>query len=104
MSMTDLEICKRIAQIENKYDELLGKQASYNSRLVHVQEEANITRWFNPLTDKKLCFELMVKHKIEVEWLGDECGAYRDDLKGEIHDESPQRAICLAIIEAEGGS
>ena len=74
--LTDLEVCKRIAILENKYDELLGKQASYNSRLVHVQEKANITRWFNPLADKALCFDLMVKHEIDFHPLRCGMGVY----------------------------
>ena len=92
--MTDLEICKRIAEIEGH----LAIQSSNEGKdfifVPHVKVE------YNPLTDKALCFDLMVKHKVEVEWWGNECGAYLNVLAGEIHDKNPQRAICFAIIEA----
>ena len=108
--LTDLEICKKIALIEGRYTDLINKQASYNSRLVHVQEKATIKRWFNPLTDDALCFRLMVKHKITVEFT-----RYYESFKSNtikafysdvgfgfyIRDISPNKAICLAIIESK---
>lgn len=108
IDLTDLEICKKIAEIENKYDELLEKQASYNSRLVHVQQKENITRWYNPLTDDGLCFKLMVKYKVTFE----SCQFYKNMFTAftyseyeikvlpKAHEYSPNKAICLAIIEA----
>tara|TARA_R110002051_G_scaffold301683_1_gene369645 strand:+ start:740 stop:991 length:252 start_codon:yes stop_codon:yes gene_type:complete len=83
--MTDLEICKRIAEIEGISDYIF------------------INYDYNPLTDKALCFDLMVKHKVDTEWWGDELGAYIPVNDGEIHDKNPQKAICLAIIEAHKG-
>lgn len=99
--MTDLEICKRIAEIEgHKTKELPTGIKSIVVINPHLQSEDDCFTWYNPLTDKALCFDLMVKHKVEVEWWGNECGAYLDGLDGEIRDKNPQRAICLAIIEA----
>ena len=67
--------------------------------------------WFNPLTDDALCFQLMIKYAIEV----------KPPLKGVqkntkvvwsvfngvddfdnyyLYNESTNKAICLAIIEA----
>tara|TARA_R110002020_G_scaffold467655_2_gene691421 strand:+ start:9225 stop:9596 length:372 start_codon:yes stop_codon:yes gene_type:complete len=105
--LTDLEICKKIAEIEGKYTELLDKQASYNARLVHVQEKANITRWFNPLTDDALCFKLICKYEVNIDhYYGT---AYiQSDYTGKTNvgqssfsdDEELNKAILLAIIEA----
>lgn len=94
MSMTDLEICKRIAEIEK----------------IHVSNvECGM---YDPLTDKALCFDLMVKYKVvylEGEAFADcldgcspEGGGYY--CEGTATDTNPQKAICLAIIEAKGGS
>jgi hypothetical protein len=91
--MTDLEICKRIAEIEGNKATVV--ECADGSWL--CGEECDE---YNPLTDKALCFDLMVKYKVEVEWCGNECATYKDELQREIHDISPQKAICLAIIEA----
>ena len=103
MSMTDLEICKRIAEIEG-YKVSTDVRPSCGAAYVNMYPN-NCYGKYNPLakteTGKALCFELMVKHKIEIEWWGNECATYKDGLSGEIHDTSPQRAICLAIIEAD---
>ena len=98
MSMTDLEICKRIAEIEGEFT----KCEDWSVNMCAQLEFGDGANWkiYSPLKDKALCFELMVKHKIEIEWWGNECATYKDGLSGEIHDTSPQRAICLAIIEA----
>ena len=89
--MTDLEICKRIAEIEGECIEHIHGDVLFVSRTEDV---------FNPLQDKALCFDLMVKHRVDVEWWKGECSAYIGFKDGEIHDKNPQRAICLAIIEA----
>ena len=105
MKLTDLEICKRIAEIEG-----------YKTSVTDVKKGvwASIHKndcygWYNPLTDDALCFQLMVKYCIDVispylvndesKWeaqmfvsgCADAVNAYDDD---------PRRAICLAIIEA----
>jgi len=103
--LTDLEICKKIALIEDKYTDLINKQASYNSRLVHVQEKATIKRWFNPLTDDALCFKLMVKHKISLIQHQNNTAVYCIWNHDEKHATSTMTnanlAICLAIIESK---
>ncbi len=86
--MTDLEICKRIAEIEK----------------IHVSNAE--CGMYDPLTEKALCFDLMVKYKVEIEWCGNECATwiYNEDGYPEYkvlhHDGTLQQAICLAIIEA----
>jgi len=100
--LTDLEICKRIAEIEGLNVRCLDADivwigdGDYNE--------------YNPLTDKALCFDLMVKHEIdstspyrpngETRWEANYwIDGYGD--AGGVFDENPQRAICLAIIEQE---
>lgn len=93
--LTDLEICKKIAEIEG-----ISKD-----RIKYFQKNADgIFRIkvdgveYNPLTDKALCFDLMVKHKIDMVYVGNWsawCAVYDG---GQLYNENPQRAICLAII------
>ena len=96
--MTDLEICKRIAEIEK----------------IHVSNvDAGM---YDPLTDKVLCFDLMVKHeinltsmdsvydcgRIEREYICFQQGAYPLNVANTLStDADPQRAICLAIINKD---
>ena len=92
--MNDLEICKRIAEIEG----------------IHVSN-ADVGM-YDPLINKALCFDLMVKHNIELTPLKggdflatpikkyDVYGAPDMCLNKGYVDYNPQRAICLAIIEA----
>jgi hypothetical protein len=94
--LTDLQICKRIAEIENKgdcfnwFDTFAIRTEMYSER-----EE------YNPLTDDALCFQLMVKYNLSL--IAPE--REQEDWDCVILDvltvnESPNRAICLAIIEA----
>jgi hypothetical protein len=102
--MTDLEICKRIAEIERV--KLYGNSLTIEGTLSHVHDdnELGYNLQYNPLTDKALCFDLMVKHDVRVE--PSDCNAWLDNEDGypehEVihHDGTLQEAICLAIIEA----
>lgn len=101
--LTDLEICKRIAEID-------GVDYDYNDERVMYwsKEDAPVTT-YNPLTDDALCFQLMVKYKVSVRvsWLGcDNWEAAANALKiissphyGS-YANSANKSICLAIIEA----
>ena len=69
----------------------------------------NGTTWegFNALYDDALCFQLMVKYQIELNCYNDEEGhpMYWVCAHG-VHNnnyDSPNKAICLAIIEAHNG-
>lgn len=105
--LTDVEICKKIAEIEGIYEELIDRKDRYNELLVHVQDKAEFTRWFNPVCDGRLCFELMIKHDMPPMRV-EENGLYEcifDIDKalsgaGVVSDISPNRAICLGIIKA----
>ena len=103
--LTDLEICKRIAEIEGYHTNLAikceGVWCSMNSN--------NCYGVFSPLTDDALCFQLMVKYDCDLispyrlnndtHW---ECQIFTDNFADavSIYDDSPNKAICLAIIEA----
>lgn len=100
---SDLDINLKIAEIENW--EWNGKAISSLGSILTL----DLSDEFNPLTDNALCFELMVKHKIEVRFdrLHDTCGAgeniYAYDEVGAgfiIENQNINKAICLAIIEA----
>ena len=101
--LTDLEICKRIAEIEG---------VEFNCDHGHVfywLTEDSPVQNYNPLTDDALCFRLMIKYDM-VPCRSDHLGVYECvyDIEialcggvGSILDESPNRAICLAIIESK---
>ena len=99
--LTDLEICKRIAKIDgaNVKSRYAGTQKEY-LYLDHVDEE------YNPLTDKAICWDLMIKHDIEFTKGGGfqnyRYGARFDHFVGskQYWDKDLPRAICMAIIEA----
>jgi len=112
--MNDLEICKRIAEIEKcevyeKADEWYGHQMFVVQKVGGLPPMA-----YNPLTDKALCFDLMVKHNIELTPMReyffatkikeyDAYGAPEMYLNEGYGDDDPQRAICLAIIKMHTG-
>ena len=97
--MNDLEICKRISKIEdgNKYRLYQNESTLFIGRIptgcVGKVEE------YNPLTDDALCFKLMVKYEVGVDFVRPK---EVNILGGEYIDfgGKPNKAICLAIIEA----
>jgi len=107
--MTDLEICKRIAEIEglseHRFRNYCNAEYDDECRLISVDH-------YNPLTDKALCFDLMVKYDVVFlddeayagceSGAGPESGGYYCEGYG-VSKSSPQRAICLAIIDKMSG-
>ena len=96
----DLEICKRIAEIEgiDYYEEdnpFYGHQTFVKQKVCGLPPLV-----YNPITDKALCADLMDKYKVDMEWNGHDWGAFIPVNLNDIHDQNPQRAICLAIIAA----
>ena len=106
--LTDLEICKRIAEIE------FGKHSDNWFWSVEGESDTAMVSAFtgdgifgsyseyNPLTDDALCFKLMVKYKCSVScvykmW---QCTVKTPSDTVLCYDEHPNKAICLAIIEA----
>lgn len=105
--MEDFEIILNVARIENV--SLCAIESSFD--LTNKDNNYEIYN-FNPLTDKALCFDLMVRHKISFEEIysiydGSSEGFIATWLDGEYykerHDKNPQRAICLAIIAKHEG-
>jgi len=102
--LTNLQICKRIAEIENKGDCFNW----FNTFAIRTEMYAEREE-YNPLTDDALCFQLMVKYDCDLispyrpnkdtHW---ECQIFTSDCADavSIYDDSPSKAICLAIIEA----
>lgn len=101
--MKDLEICKRIAEIEHGACFVDGDDSGNFINLNHPMSDRG-GEMYNPLTDKALCFDLMVKHDISLINVKDSTASYAvwDDSTPELKKTevgtNPQRAICLAII------
>jgi hypothetical protein len=107
MELTDLEICKRIAEIEG-LEVATPKEASareYNDNVCVILPDgkhAGGSFSYNPLTDDALCFQLMVKDKIRLvyeydgTWL-----CFSNDTTNKLlsKSSSPNKAACLAKIE-----
>ena len=109
--MNDLEICKRIAEIEG-LDFYLLESGGDTYPLIKAWQDSVLkdkcvpkrffeARDYNPLTDDALCFKLMVKYKVDIN--NDEynglCTAWYAEYKS-VQDVNMNKAICLAIIEA----
>ena len=105
--MNDLEICKRIAEIE-------GVEFFHNKDNESLWVKRNGVfsgNEYSPLTDDALCFQLMVKHSVELSpmftgcWCATIAKVYTFDEQIDHRlcpswlDDNPNKAICLAIIE-----
>jgi len=106
--MDDLEICKRIAEIEgNKvvFDEFNDKQVKILIQTWCDTDSCYFDDYlpYNPLTDDALCFQLMVKYKVSMEFFYGKWCTRVKTTKGHIlgNDKIPNKAICLAIIESK---
>lgn len=99
--MNDLEICKRIAEIEGLI--ISNHSVDIDDLWVHIcnSKDSSVT-FFNPLTDDALCFQLMSKYKVW-RWSNPYCGQFNVCIRGVqgwITSVTFNKAICLAIIEA----
>jgi hypothetical protein len=104
--LDDLSICKRLAEIVTLNT---GQSVVCHHNKIFIDNNLSGQREFNPLTDDGLCFQLMVKHDLDIiapyrknnetTW---EAQIFSKDYADafQIYDKSPNRAICLAIIEA----
>ena len=111
--MNDLSICKRIAEIEGYW--WVTDRGCYLYIMKDYAECKShpLPTYYNPLTDDALCFQLMVKYDIRVESFepnlkdGSDGYEYHCYKQGALNyarntlsiSESPNKAICLAIIE-----
>ena len=93
--MTNLEICKRIAEIEGECIEAIHGDVLFVSRTEDV---------FNPLQDKALCFDLMeqwIKEfgvSIDNAHTAHSCTYAVDTGFSVIFNDSLPKALCLARI------
>ena len=101
--LTDLEILSKLAEIEKLDDfKIIGENASY---LDHIDKgfRYGFTRYsFNPLKGKALCWDLMNKHDITIVRYYDGLVSGRFRIDGDMYSvaaSTPERALCLAIIE-----
>lgn len=103
--MNDLYICKRIAKIEG-----VETYISRFGTLMSVCKPCNPSNRYNPLTDDALCFRLMIKYRINFNHAMLTDGTLHRyqavntiTSKGFGLCKNPNKAICLAIIEANKG-
>ena len=110
--MDDLSLCKRIAEIDDVVvieGDHVHQGKIFNSWQVSERHGIILNHEYNPLTDDALCFQLIVKYDIdlmspyrvngETKWEAQIFSKnYADAFS--IYDESPNKAILLAIIEA----
>ena len=99
--MNDLDICKRIAEIEGyKVNISIKCEGVWCSRY-----DNNCYGIYNPLTDDALCFKLMIKYRIEVFPLGKTlwCAWDSINLDTRTNHDNLNKAICLAIIKVNKG-
>jgi hypothetical protein len=112
--LKDLEICKRIAEIEGKI--LSCEWDCGNNGALIGNGDGDLTE-YNPLTDDALCFQLAKKYRVSIDYFEDwqRQGEDKDVLArleiglgihalGTVdfckNDDSLNKAICLAIIES----
>jgi hypothetical protein len=112
--MNDLEICKRVSEI--------GLTEKYPKCSIEFDEQQNcfwvadnfmFSSWplLKPLEDDGLCFRLMLKYKIVLEFSHkDEYGVkfYEATINeswgfAQVFSEDPRKAVALAIIELKKG-
>jgi len=106
--LTDLQLCKRIAEIEGiahqiKKDGFLGET---DVVMADLNNHTGLSV-YNPLAkyNRGLLFDLMVKHLIEVHYDYNNCVTYRDGVEVSLiqfscNSDIP-RAILECIIEAK---
>ncbi len=115
--LSDLEICKRIAKIEGVEICGEGHKKKVLKSLYTVADQSKIKTFelfvdyiiekgidglkYNPLTDDALCFQLMVKYQVGVDFVRpketDIGGVFFQKFRGK-----PNKAICLSIIKSRG--
>jgi len=104
--MEDLAICKRIAEIEGHWWVTDRGCYLYIMKEYAESKDHPLPTYYNPLTDDALCFQLMVKYKVYVDYFGDNARAAMSwngsdrEFQVDVVDMSMNKAILLAIIEA----
>lgn len=99
--LTDLEICKRIAEIEGyKLNEFCEQTGFTSCSFIDKSKLQMDHISFNPLIDKALCWDLMIKYDLDFYNANKvyEAWFYKNGMYFS-EDINPCRAVCLAIIE-----
>ena len=100
--LTDLELCKKVAEIE-RVDFVMtndGKSINHKVYGIYCGNE------YNPLTNKALLFDLMVKYKVEIDYMRPaDCSIFTYDtmeclIEIEVGESLP-RAILECIVESK---
>ena len=103
--LTDLEVCQKIAEINNDDVTLILKSDTEYETWLYCNESGGE---YDPLTDDALCFQLMIKYQIDLNHVmrsdktlyGYEAANVITPSKGYgFSSSAPHRAICLAIIK-----
>ena len=106
--LTDLEICKRITEIELRRVFPKAKSMEFEkSQACFWVESAGFSSWrlLDPLTDDALCFRLMTQYKISLIQHQNNTAVYciwdHDEKHATNTMANPNRAICIAIIQSK---
>ncbi len=102
--LTDLEICRRIADIENIH--YMETRYKGNANFLALVSDNDFTGTppemigkYDPLNDDALCFKLMVKYKVSTCFIRPS-GSFIGQGEEFTFRGKPNRAILLAIIES----
>tara|TARA_R110000850_G_scaffold271979_1_gene406734 strand:+ start:657 stop:989 length:333 start_codon:yes stop_codon:yes gene_type:complete len=98
--LTDLEICKRIAEIE--FNDLIDcYEHEFDGICIDKPMCGMVFREaYNPITDDALCFGLVKKYGVEIIPQWDRVSANNGIECAHEYAKNPNKAICLAIIGA----
>ena len=98
--MDDLDIEYRIAKIDGVQCQI--EQADTTHAYLYSED---LNSEYHPLTDDALCFQLMVKYRIEVFPIGKTfwCAWDSINLDTRTNHDNLNKAICLAIIKVNKG-
>ena len=98
--LTDLEICTHIAEIEG-IKVFMYSHIVFGDILCREMSSLNLApQPYNPLTDDALCFELVKKHNVEIIPQWDRVSSNNGVTCIHGYTDNPNKAICLAIIQA----
>lgn len=99
--MTNLEICKKIAEIEGVHGEtsVHAKTGCIGRRYIDGSFKP-----YNPLKDDALCFQFAVDDKMMLSWTECPAGSGRAyfvnvDDKSTDYFDTPNKAVCMAKLE-----
>ena len=104
--MDNLEVIKRIAEINGHWWVTCRYSRIWILKECVESKDHPLPTRYNPFDDD-LCFQLMIKYKVTVQWLWDEKDgtphymAYVNDDEYVSYSKSPNRAILLTIIAAK---